>query len=178
MHASERTERIRRTSRLFQRLTLALMGLLPLIAGMAWAFIDLNELDFGYSAEEVGPLTSFERWSAAALSIIPLSVSLLALYNLQRLFALYAKGKFFERENVRCFRNMGWALVVVVPLDILFNSALSVLLSLDQPAGERMLAVSLSSDDLGIAIIGAVIIIVSWVMAEAADLSQDNAQIV
>ncbi len=178
MHASERTERIKRTSRRFQRLTIALMGLLPLTAGLAWAFIDLNELDFGYTAEEVGPLTFFERWSAAALSIVPLSVSLFALYNLQKLFALYAKGKFFDSENVRCFRNMGWALVAVVPLDILFNSALSVLLSLDQPAGERMLAVSLSSDDLGIAIIGAVIIIVSWVMAEAADLSQENAQII
>ncbi|WOF75421.1 DUF2975 domain-containing protein [Parvibaculaceae bacterium PLY_AMNH_Bact1] len=178
MHASERTERIKRTSRRFQRLTIALMGLLPLTAGLAWAFIDLNELDFGYTAEEVGPLTSFERWSAAALSIVPLSVSLFALYNLQKLFALYAKGKFFDSENVRCFRNMGWALVAVVPLDILFNSALSVLLSLDQPAGERMLAVSLSSDDLGIAIVGAVIIIVSWVMAEAADLSQENAQII
>ena len=108
MRTSERTERIRRTSRLFQRLVILLMGLLPLTAGLAWAFVDLNDLDFGFTAEEVGPLTSFERWSAAALSIIPLSVSLFALYNLQRLFALYADGKFFDSENVRCFRNMGW----------------------------------------------------------------------
>ncbi len=178
MHTSQRTERIKSTSRIFQILVMVLMGLLPLTACLAWAFVDLNDLDFGYTAEEVGPLTSFERWTAGALSIIPLSVSLFALYNLQRLFGLYAAGKFFALENVRCFRNMGWALVAVVPLDILFNSALSVLLSLDQPAGERMLAISISSDDIGIAIIGAVIIIVSWIMAEAADLSQENAAII
>jgi len=175
---TERTERIKRISNRFRWLMIALMGLLPLTAWLAWAFVELNELDFGFTADEVGPLTPFERWSAAALSIFPLSVSLYALYNLQKLFSLYAAGKFFDPENVRCFRNMGWALVAVVPVDILFNAALSVLLSFDQPAGERMLAVSMSSDDIGIAVVGAVIIIVSWVMAEAVELSKDNAQIV
>lgn len=178
MQPSQRTERIRHTSRLFQRLVIVLMGLLPLTACLAWALIDLNELNFGVTAEEVGPLTPHERWSAAALSLIPLSVSLFALFNLQRLFGFYADGKFFDLANVRCFRNMGWALVAIVPIDILFKSALSVLLSMDQPAGERMLAISIASDDVGIAVIGAVIIIVSWVMAEAADISQKNSAII
>ncbi|MCE7999213.1 MAG: DUF2975 domain-containing protein [Rhodobiaceae bacterium] len=178
MAPTERTERIKRISNRFKWLMIALMGLLPITAWLAWAFVELNELDFGFTSEEVGPLTSFERWSAATLSLFPISITLFALYNLQKLFSLYAIGKFFEPANVRCFRNMGWALVAVVPVDILFNAALSVLLSFDQPAGERMLAVSMSSDDIGLAVVGAVIIIVSWVMAEAVKLAEENAQIV
>lgn len=173
-----RIEKIKRTSRFFQRFVITLMGLLPLTICLIWVFFDLHELDLGFTTLEVGPLTTFERWSAAMLSIIPVSVSLFILFNLQRLFGLYAEGEFFETENVRCFRNMGWALVIIVPVNILFNAALSVLLSFDQPAGEKMLSIAISGDDIGIAIIGAVIIIVSWVMAEAADLSQENAAIV
>ncbi len=178
MRPTARTERIKKISNRFRWLVIALMGLMPLTAWMGWALLELDEVDIGFTTDEVGPLTSFERWSAATLSVLPLSVSLFALYNLQKLFSFYADGKFFAPENARCFRSMGWALVIAVPVDILFSAALSVLLSFDQPAGQRMLEISMSSNDIGIAVVGGVIVIVSWVMAEAVKLAEENAQIV
>ena len=41
-----------------------------------------------------------------------------------------------------------------------------------------MLAVSLSSNHLGMAIVGTVIVIISWVMAEATRIAQENAEII
>ncbi len=178
MKADQRIWKIRRASLVFQKFITALMALLPLTVLSMWAFVDLETLKLGLTEAQVGPLTTFERWLAATLSLIPLSVALIVLFNLRRLFGLYAQGQIFEASNVRCFRNMGWALVAIVPTNILFNSALSVLLSFDRAVGERMLALTVSSDGIWIAIVGAVIVIISWVMAEAAELSQDNAAIV
>lgn len=174
----QRLQKIRHTSLVFQKVITALMVIVPTTALFVWAFVDLTALELGWSEAEVGPLTIFERVAAATLSILPLSVTLVALFNLRRLFGLYAQGNIFEAANVQCFRNMGWALVLIMPTNVLFHSALSVLLSFDQAAGERMLAISISSDDVGVAVVGVVIVVVSWVMAEAADLSRDNAAIV
>lgn len=174
----QRLQKIRRTSLIFHKLITMLMVLLPTTVLLMWAFVDLKTLELGWSEAEIGPLTVFERIAAAALSTLPLSITLIALFNLRRLFGLYAQGNIFETANVRCFRNMGWALILIMPANVLFHSALSVLLSFDQMAGERMLAIGISSDDVGVAVVGGVIVIISWVMAEAADLSRDNAAIV
>jgi len=178
IHQQERLAKIKQSSRVFEKIVTLLMVLLPTTALLAWSLLDLNALDIGFRHEDVGPLTTIERWSGAALSLIPISVMLIALYNLRKLFGLYASGMVFEPENVRCFRNMGWTLIVIAPVNILFSSTLSVLLSFDRAVGERMLEITVSNGHIGISIIGAVIVIISWVMAEAVDLSRDNASIV
>ena len=171
-------EKIRRASNVLQKLILTLIPALPVGIVLTWMFLDLEALDIHFTLDEVGPLTATERWLAASLNLLPLAVTLYALFNLQKLFGLYATGQVFTSETVRCFRNMGWALIIMMPVNILFHSALSVLLSFDHPAGERMLAVSLSSNHLGMAIVGTVIVIISWVMAEATRIAQENAEII
>jgi hypothetical protein len=73
---------------------------------------------------------------------------------------------------------MGWALIAATPMNIIYIAALSVWLSFDQPAGERSLSISISSNDIAMLTFGAAIVVISWVMAEAVELSKENAQIV
>jgi len=178
MNASERTDRIKRISNRFQWLIAALRITLPLLLIFLWATLNLEELEVVGPLEAYGPLTTPERIGAILLSVPPLLIVLFALNKLQHLFRLYASGRFFERENVDCFSKMGWALIAAAPMNILYIAALSVWLSFDQAAGERSLSIAISSNDIAMLTFGAAIVVISWVMAEAVELSKENAQII
>ncbi len=178
MGPTERTERIKRISNRFQWLIAALRIALPLLMVFLWMTLSLDELEVIGPLSAYGPLTMTERLGAIAITLLPLFIFLYALGKLQLLFRLYAAGKFFERENVECFTRMGWALLLSAPASILYKAALSVWLSFDHPAGERSLSISISSNDIALLTFGGAVIIVSWVMAEAVELSHENAQII
>ncbi|HBM88387.1 MAG TPA: hypothetical protein DD437_07585 [Rhodobiaceae bacterium] len=175
---TERTERIKRISNRFQWLIAALRIALPLLMVFLWMTLSLDELEVVGPLSAYGPLTMTERLGAIAITLLPLFIFLHALGKLQLLFRLYAAGKFFERENVACLSKMGRALLLSAPASVLYKAALSVWLSFDQPAGERSLSISISSNDIAMLTFGGAIIIVSWVMAEAVEISKENAQIV
>lgn len=179
MSENPQIDRIERVSRHLKAVCTATLVGLPILIVVLWLTLDLESL--GHQVPAVyayGPLTPTERAVAIALTVAPLSVALFAVWNLRRLFSLYATGRIFTRENVRCFRNMGWALIVIVPVEVVYRAALSVALSMDNPPGERFFAIELSSNNLGILLIGAVVLVVSWVMAEAVRVQEENAQIV
>ncbi|MDF1848315.1 MAG: DUF2975 domain-containing protein [Parvibaculaceae bacterium] len=178
MAPTERTERIKRISNRFQWLIAALRIALPLLMVFLWMTLSLDELEVVGPLSAYGPLTMTERLGAIAITLLPLFIFLHALGKLQLLFRLYAAGKFFERENVACLSKMGRALLLSAPASVLYKAALSVWLSFDQPAGERSLSISISSNDIAMLTFGGAIIIVSWVMAEAVEISKENAQIV
>lgn len=178
MAPTYRSNRIRRVSRRFQWLVAALRIALPLALVFLWMTLSLEELDVAGPLAAYGPLTTVERLGAIAITALPLLIFLYALGQLQRLFRLYAMGSFFERENVACLSKMGWALLLSAPVSVVYKAALSVWLSFDQPTGERSLAISISSNDIAMLTFGGAIIIVSWVMAEAVEVSKENAQII
>jgi Protein of unknown function (DUF2975) len=178
MHLSERTERIKRISNRFRWLIAALCVALPLLMVALWATLDLEQLEVVGPVNAYGPLTMIERIGAIILTVPPLLIVLFALRKLQRLFRLYSEGTFFERENVACFSKMGWALLISAPINVIYKAALSVWLSWDQPTGERSLSISISSNDIAMLTFGAAIVVISWVMAEAVELSKENAQII
>ncbi len=178
MAPDERSNRIKRISGRFQWLIAALRITLPLALVFLWMTLSLEELEVAGPLAAYGPLTTGERLGAIAITAFPLLIFIYALGQLQRLFKLYATGRFFERENVSCLSKMGWALLLSAPASVVYKAALSVWLSFDQPAGERSLAISISSNDIALLTFGGAIIIVSWVMAEAVEISKDNAQIV
>ena len=178
MAPTYRSNRIRRVSRRFQWLVAALRIALPLALVFLWMTLSLEELDVAGPLAAYGPLTTVERLGAIAITALPLLIFLYALGQLQRLFRLYAMGSFFERENVACLSKMGWALLLSAHVSVVYKAALSVWLSFDQPTGERSLAISISSNDIAMLTFGGAIIIVSWVMAEAVEVSKENAQII
>jgi len=178
MHPSERTDRIKRISNRFQWLIAVLRIALPLLVVFLWATLDLEQLEVAGALNAYGPLTTTERIGAIILTVPPLLIVLFALNKLQHLFRLYAAGTFFERGNVDCFSKMGWALIAAAPMDVIYKAALSVWLSFDQPPGERSLAISISSDDIAMLTFGGAVVVISWVMAEAVEISRENAQIV
>lgn len=123
-------------------------------------------------------VSSLCRFLAFMADMVPLSAAIYGLLRLRDLFSLYEDGLIFTERNVRCLRSLGKTLLVWVGCDIVRYTLLSLILSLENPPGHRVLAVGLNSGDFTAVFVGIVVIIISWVMDEARKLEEDQALIV
>ena len=167
---------IRNVSAKFKILFGALIIIKPLSDLLYW--INFNHLPSGFNNElpvaVTAPLSPSTLALAFLISLIPTSVVIYGLVNLKALFALYEKGIVFTQKNVQCFRHIGLALIALIFAGLIHGALLSVVLTFQNPEGQRMLSLTFGSEDLSTLIMGAMIILVSWVMNEAASLEHEH----
>ncbi len=129
--------------------------------------------DLPVSAKQTLSLTTI--WLGILISFIPASVAIIGTLTLKELFKLYEGAIFFSAKNVRCFRKLGYVLISWVFTNMLFITLLSVLISLNNPPGERMIVVGFGAADIATLIMGAIVLVVSWIMNEASRLEEEQA---
>ena len=177
----ENAQRITKVSRKFRIACTGLIFCLPALNGLFWTFF--NHV---YPKMHMIPLpvrvdhevSAFCRFLAFFADMIPLLATVYGLLKLRDLFLLYENGSFFTERNVACFRSLGKTLLVWVGCDIVRYSLLSVILTLGNPPGQRLLTIGLNSGEFSGVFVGMVVLIVSWVMDEARKLEEDRALIV
>jgi len=176
----ENIHRIQHVSGTFRLLFTVLIFCIPVITLMYWLFF--NFLPVGFTTglpvvvNQTLPLKTLLL--AFSASLIPVSVAIYGMINLQKLFKLYEKAIVFSEQNVKCFRHLGYALIYWVFANLVFTLLISIILTVNNSPGERMIVAQFGIPDIGTLIIGAVIILVSWVMAEAAKLEDEQAHTV
>jgi hypothetical protein len=79
---------------------------------------------------------------------------------------------------VAVFQRLGWSILAWAAADFLQTMGLGIVLTLHRAAGQRLLVVSLSSDQVLVALIGLVVVTISWVMDEARKIEEEQALIV
>ncbi len=128
------------------------------------------------------PFATYISWFKRGLLIIlfslPLAVTLYGLWNVRLLFDCYARGRVFSEIPARYIRNVGLAMVVNVITSIFVHSIGSVLLTFDNPTGNRQFTVTLSSNMYLLVLMGGLLIVIGWVMQEASRISDENRQFV
>jgi len=169
--------RIRSASQAFSTLCLALMGLVPLCLAAYWLF--LNELPHSmYAPLPVAPSAELGyglRLLGFLVTMIPCGVLLYALSRLRRLFALYREGIIFDRRNVACYRDLGKALVCWAGAAFVQTPLLSIVITLPNPPGTRLLMLGVGSGELGFLFLGGLVLLISWVMDEGRRLDEEQA---
>jgi hypothetical protein len=125
-----------------------------------------------------GELTWAVRARLAAVTLLPVGWALGALWQLWALFGAYRQGDVFGSRPVGHLRHFGWAMVGLAVAEPLSTALASVAISLDNPPGQRMLAIGLGSHDYALLMCALVFVAVARVMAEAARLAEENAQLV
>ena len=75
----------------------------------------------------------------------------------------------------RRLRSCGFAVLISAAKTAVGAVLLSMAVSIDLPKDHRVLSVSLSSDDLGLLLIGGIVLVIARVMEEAARLAEENA---
>lgn len=168
--------RIQRVSRRFRLLFSALAVILPLLSLIYW-------LGFNYFPQEFVPLpvraeaelSLLARLVGFVISMLPIGVVITAMTILARLFRLYEKGIVFSTRTVKCFRQWGYVLMLWVLASLLYLPMLSGVVTSVNPPGHRLIAAQLGLSDFVILLIGAIIVLISWVMDEARKLEEEQA---
>lgn len=121
-----------------------------------------------------GALTPLAYWGSFAAAWLPLSLALATLWLGWRLFRGYAQGEIFTRPAARRLGGIGRLLLATVAAGVVARTLSVLALTWENPPGQRQLAVSLSSTDFGLAVLGLLLTVVGWVLAEAARLADEN----
>lgn len=179
----DRLARIQRFSTILKTILTIVLPLLPLVAGIGWAIVPDIQIGQAIGIMMVGdshpgPLTTLDRVAGFATSLVPLSVIMYGVWNLRELFSLYAAGQILGPQNATLLRALAMTLIAWVPAQALGDILVSLALSIDNAVGERFVAITMSSNDIAIALIGMVALVISWVMVEAARAAEDSASIV
>jgi hypothetical protein len=173
--------RIRRISRLMQRICTAAIVLIPLTVAGMWATFEYwgpTHPELGSIPEVPETLTLTARLLAAAIGLLQASIAVFAVWRLRQLFALYAEGAIFTAENTRCLRHFAAAVCVFAVAKPITGALLSVALTMNNPPGHRQLAISFGSAELTTLFIGFVFLVIAWIMDEARSLAEEQAEIV
>ncbi len=174
---NENRKRIQQVSGKFGFFFSALIICIPVFTLLYWLFF--NSLPKGFTTElpvlTNQTLSLSTRALAFLVSLIPASVAIYGLLTLKELFKLYQKGIVFSAENVKCFRCLGYTLISWVGANMIFILLISVVLTFNNPVGERQIVAQFGFSDLATLITGAVVILVSWVMIEASKLEDEQA---
>lgn len=119
-------------------------------------------------------LRTWQRLACFGAAMLPGAAVMYAYRSLWRLFDLYAAGVFFEQENVACFRGIGWALMAQQALALPEGALQTLALTALNPAGGRMVTLSLEDNNVTLLIVGLMIILIAKVMDQGRKLQEEQ----
>ncbi len=137
----------------------------------SWGIIQLSHDIDSYTQL---PLTLTTRILATIASLLLCSITMYALKVLINLFRSYERNEIFTLDNVMRYQKLGYSLFYWVGASIVYGALMSVILSFNNPPGERMLAVGFEGLDFLTLVLGFIILIISWVMKEGYILADEN----
>lgn len=176
--ADPRLDRLRRLSRALAAATTIVMALLVLLSLGLWLNPSWVEATV---APRVGlswadlTITPQAQLAGALITAVPLLVLVFGLDQVRRIFLGFAEGELISRALARRLEVFGAAVALQALLNPLAGALISIALTLANPPGRRMIALSLSSHDVVSVLVGVLIIAIGWVMREAARIAEEHA---
>jgi len=174
---SDLSIRTRRWARALSNLTIVVMVAL---AGGVLAVLVQPELGRQILLD-AAPVGSVDReistgtiYALLAVGVLSVAVQLILFWNMNGLFRLYAAGDALSAACGDYVRRIGLALLVLPATMVIYGMAASVLLSWDNPVGERQLVVSINMQSMGFFIGGALLLLIGITIRQAADIAEEN----
>ncbi len=175
------SEKVRKLARLGQVAVLLGAGLFAF--AMCLAALDLLEapenareiLRQEFELERIGKgAASWHLLVAALLYFASDLVGMLMLVVSYKLFRGVRGEGVFTLDVGKRLRRIGGLLLAIVPVSIVSNTLAVMVLSLANPAGHRIVRVSVGDSDVYAVIIGLLLLIVGHIMVEAVRIADEN----
>ena len=141
------------------------------------AFAALTQKTIGL-AIEWHTVVNWQWYALAAITIAYLAIGLAGLYFLRRPFANFAAGELFNLANSRDLRRFAIFSFVQALMKPLHFALSSVLLSANHSSGNKMLSISVGSNEVRMIAIAIAIWVVSNLLVEGSRLQSENRQFV
>ncbi len=125
-----------------------------------------------------GTVSDGQWYALWAMTAAYVSIGLFGLYFLRRAFFNFAKGELFNPANSRDIRRFSMLLFAQALVTPVHMSLMSVLLSLNHPVGQKMLSISIGSNELKAIAVALVLWVMSDLLVEGCKLQTENRQFV
>ncbi|MCE4553159.1 DUF2975 domain-containing protein [Roseateles cellulosilyticus] len=113
-------------------------------------------------------------WALAA-SLLPTSACVFSLWQMWALFGCFAQGELLARRPAQHLRLLGLGLCTLSAAQPLGQTLGILALTMGNPAGQRQLSFSLSSDHYLALLFGLLLLALAQVVHEAARVADENA---
>lgn len=177
-------EKIQKYSR---RVRIVLQGLLilaPLLTLYYWLTVS-TDMDYlfrsGIIETDLDPmifanqsLTFTTRVWAFVASLLPCGILMYALKQLINLFQYYERQEIFTLSTTSHYQKLGYVFFYWAAGAFVYSGLISVILSFNNPPGERVLSLTFTGIDLLSILCGFVVLIISWVMTEAQKIADEH----
>jgi len=117
-------------------------------------------------------------YSLWLLTVFYVATGLAGLYFLRRAFSNFAKGQLFNHSNSRDLRLFSTLLFAQAFAKPLHFSISSILLSMNHPAGQKMLSVSIGSDEIKVIALAMILWVMSDLLVKGSKLESENKQFI
>lgn len=124
------------------------------------------------------PVAAWQQGLALCIGLLPVGAVAYALWRAHQCFRGFAAGAVFELATVRHLRGFAAGLLVSSMAGLLAPTVMGLVLTLQAPAGGRVLAFSLGSQQLLMLLFAGIVWQIGHVMTRAVELAEDNAQII
>ncbi|WP_419911454.1 DUF2975 domain-containing protein [Hoeflea sp.] len=160
------------------------MVLLPLLTALVWGAALLGTLPQWLAMEHIGDaagtidLTTTSPWAkllALTTEMIGILILVYGLAGLRRTFVESARGQWFSAASINGFRRFAWVTLAMVFVDILQQSAMSVIMSVGTPGVQNQLSIGFGSLDLAKLFTALLFVFVAQVFAAGKAIDDENA---
>jgi hypothetical protein len=121
----------------------------------------------------LGDITPWLRLSGFMVSLPMTCLQVFWIWQLRQLFKNYSHGRIFTVQNTICIRRTAMIFLVMPIGSILLDSALTVILTANNPVGHRMLGVSIGTSQISDFLTGLVLVVIAWIMNEAQRIKEE-----
>lgn len=121
------------------------------------------------------PTVTDGQWYALwGLTVLYAGVGITGLYFLRRAFSNFAHGELFNLANSRDLRMFSILLFVQALAKPLHFTLSSLLLSFNHPAGQKMISVSLGSNEIKVILLAMILWVISDLLIAGSKLETEN----
>lgn len=171
--------KIKKLSKKFYVLLSLLLVAIPLLNILFWSLINyLPEtlININTPGSPISPnkLPVQLQVLGFIVSLLPLTALMYCIMNIRKLFSFYKEGVIFSFEHVKLFKKTATGLMIWVILNLIYDSAVSVIFTMGNPPGQRMLRVGIGSGEVTALFVGGIIFIIAWVMEEGRILNEEK----
>ena len=168
-------ERIQQVSQRLDWFVKSMLVIVPVTTFCYW-------MGFNYLPASLAPTQTYgvselainNRLLLCLISLIPLSIVIWCLWTLHRLFTLFSNNVFYHADNVRLFKALGLGITAWVVVDFVFTPVQSVIMTMNQPEGLRVVAVNFDLNDLVMLAAGAITMLIAWIVEEGRKIEEEN----
>jgi hypothetical protein len=171
-------------SRILKWSAIVICAALPLLEAGYWI---TNGYPFFGACFQVGALPAFGDWPvgwsdltgeqkllAFLSNLITIVFSMASLAYLAKTFASLERLQLFEKENALNVRKAGWAMFGAVLVHPISTACLSLSLTYRNPVGHRNLSIQFGSPQLIWLGLGMTLLLLSWILQEAAEMHEEQ----